>query len=57
MLCYRFLGWYNISNTTVPMRRFSTREIEIIQQLIEKRYHLDIESTGSLRKGDVVKIA
>ena len=35
----------------------STREIEIIQQLIEKGYHVETESAGSLRKGDIVTIA
>ena len=34
----------------------SSREIEVIQRLIEKGYHLESGAAGSLRKGDKVKI-
>lgn len=34
----------------------SSREIELIHSLIEKGYHLESGATGSLRKGDKVKI-
>lgn len=42
---------YNGSDAQV-----SEHEITVIQQLIEKGYHLETESAGVLRKGDKVKI-
>ncbi len=36
--------------------RVSSAEIELIERLIDKGYHLESGATGSLRKGDKVKI-